>query len=72
MNREGGGHGKEIASKAGVGTATLYRHFENKDTLIDEVSIVRWMQMEQTARQGAQMGVRASKTSYEPWTSSRG
>lgn len=47
---------REIASAAGVGTATLYRHFSTKDLLIDEVSVVRWSRMEDYARHGVRSG----------------
>lgn len=47
---------REIASAAGVGTATLYRHFPNKEVLIDEVSVVRWSRMEAFARHGVRTG----------------
>ena len=43
---------REIASAAGVGTATLYRHFSTKEMLIDEVSVVRWSRMEDYACNG--------------------
>lgn len=47
---------KEIASKAGVSTATLFRHFDTKDALIDEVSVLRWAQMERYSRVGVRPG----------------
>lgn len=36
---------KEIAAQAGVGMATIYRHFDTKQQIIDEVSRVRWSHM---------------------------
>jgi AcrR family transcriptional regulator len=42
---------KDIASTAGVSLATLYRHFEGKQALIDEVSIMRWSRMTELASQ---------------------
>lgn len=33
---------KEIAAQAGVGLATIYRHFDTKQEIIDGVSRVRW------------------------------
>lgn len=36
---------REIADRAGVGTATLYRHFDGKKDLLDSVSVHRWSQM---------------------------
>lgn len=47
---------REIASAAGVGTATLHRHFSTKEMLIDEVSVVRWSRMEDYARRGVRPG----------------
>ena len=40
---------REIADSAGVGTATLYRHFEGKKELLDSVSMHRWSQMRHAA-----------------------
>jgi AcrR family transcriptional regulator len=50
---------REIAAAAGVGTATLYRHFSTKEMLIDEVSVVRWSRMDEYARHGV-------RTEYTP------
>ncbi|WP_411721353.1 TetR/AcrR family transcriptional regulator [Mycetocola sp.] len=36
---------REIADTAGVGSATLYRHFDGKKDLLDSVSMHRWSQM---------------------------
>jgi AcrR family transcriptional regulator len=36
---------RQIAAEAGVSLATLYRHFDGKQELIDEVSIMRWRHM---------------------------
>ncbi|MGY1642608.1 TetR/AcrR family transcriptional regulator [Geodermatophilus sp. SYSU D00703] len=36
---------REIAAAAGVSLATLYRHFDGRQALIDEVSIRRWSRM---------------------------
>ncbi|TQL46651.1 TetR family transcriptional regulator [Homoserinimonas aerilata] len=41
---------REIADSAGVGTATLYRHFEGKKDLLDGVSVHRWSQMRHAAQ----------------------
>lgn len=40
---------RDIASAAGCSLATLYRHFEGKQALIDEVSINRWSRMAELA-----------------------
>lgn len=42
---------REIANAAGVSMATLYRHFDGRQALIDEVSIWRWSRLEELARQ---------------------
>ncbi|MCW4385647.1 TetR/AcrR family transcriptional regulator [Salinibacterium sp. SYSU T00001] len=47
---------REIAQAAGVGTATLYRHFEGKKDLLDGVSVYRWTQMRQAAQTSPQQG----------------
>jgi AcrR family transcriptional regulator len=36
---------REIATTAGVGVATIYRHFDGKAALLDGVSQFRWTQM---------------------------
>lgn len=41
---------KEIVSKAGLSSATFFRHFDSKDALIDEVSVNRWSLLEFHAR----------------------
>ncbi len=40
---------REIADRAGVGVTTLYRHFPEKQQLIDALSISRWATMAQLA-----------------------
>ncbi|SFE91039.1 TetR/AcrR family transcriptional regulator [Blastococcus tunisiensis] len=48
---EGTGVGvRSIADRAGVGVSTLYRHFPDKGTLIDAVSVHRWVTMHGLAR----------------------
>lgn len=42
---------REIAAAAGVSVATLYRHFDGRQALIDEVSIMRWRRMVDLALQ---------------------
>lgn len=42
---------RDISNAAGVSLATLYRHFEGKQALVDEVSIFRWTRMEALALQ---------------------
>lgn len=37
-----GASAREIAERAGVSSATLYRHFANKQALVDAVSVDRW------------------------------
>lgn len=39
---------KDIASSSGVSVATIYRHFEGKQSMIDDVSIQRWKHMTST------------------------
>ena len=41
---------RDIAAAAGVSVATLYRHFDGRQALIDEVSIRRWSRIEELAR----------------------
>lgn len=48
---------RDIAERAGVSSATLYRHFPNKQALIDEISVDRWRRMGEWAR-----GSRASRS----------
>jgi AcrR family transcriptional regulator len=36
---------RDIAERAGVSSATLYRHFESKQQLVDEISVDRWHRM---------------------------
>lgn len=43
---------REIADAAGVSTATLYRHFDGKNALLEGVSLLRWSQMLRAAGQG--------------------
>jgi AcrR family transcriptional regulator len=40
---------RDIAGAAGVSLATLYRHFDGRQALIDEVSIRRWSRMAELA-----------------------
>ncbi len=40
---------RDIANAAGVSLATLYRHFDGRQALIDEVSIMRWSRMVELA-----------------------
>jgi AcrR family transcriptional regulator len=40
---------RDIATAAGVSLPTLYRHFDGKGALIDEVSLVRWSRMSELA-----------------------
>ncbi|MGY1590581.1 TetR/AcrR family transcriptional regulator [Geodermatophilus sp. SYSU D00708] len=48
---EGPGVGvRVIADRAQVGVSTLYRHFPDKGTLIDAVSVQRWVAMDELAR----------------------
>ncbi|MCK6211374.1 TetR/AcrR family transcriptional regulator [Georgenia sp. EYE_87] len=42
---------RDIANAAGVSLATLYRNFDGKHALIDEVSIQRWSRMAELARE---------------------
>ncbi|MGY1815723.1 TetR/AcrR family transcriptional regulator [Blastococcus sp. SYSU D00820] len=40
---------RTIAAEAGVSLATLYRHFDGRGALVDEVSLVRWSRMAELA-----------------------
>ncbi|WP_170297144.1 TetR/AcrR family transcriptional regulator [Georgenia thermotolerans] len=42
---------RDIAKTAGVSLATLYRHFDGRQALIDEVSILRWNRMAELSGQ---------------------
>lgn len=41
---------RDIADRAGVSSATLYRHFPSKQALIDAISVDRWYRMSEWAR----------------------
>ncbi|WP_191621679.1 TetR/AcrR family transcriptional regulator [Microbacterium caowuchunii] len=41
---------RDIADRAGVSTATLYRHFPSKQALVDCISVDRWERMSEWAR----------------------
>lgn len=41
---------KEIISQAGLSSTTFFRHFDSKDSVIDEVSVSRWSLLELYAR----------------------
>lgn len=41
---------RDIADRAGVSSATLYRHFPSKQALIDAISVDRWERMSEWAR----------------------
>jgi AcrR family transcriptional regulator len=41
---------REIADRAGVSSATLYRHFPSKQALVDGISVDRWHRMSEWAR----------------------
>lgn len=41
---------RDIADRAGVGLSTLYRHFDGKQSVIDGLSVYRWMQAYSTIR----------------------
>src|SRR5690606_8750154 len=43
---------RQIATRAGVSSATLFRHFASKDVLIDGISAARWAHMERRATRG--------------------
>lgn len=51
---------RDIADRAGVSSATLYRHFPSKQALIDAISVDRWERMSQWARssRGARSPIR--------------
>lgn len=46
---------RDIADRAGVSSATLYRHFPSKQALIDAISVDRWHRMSEWAR-GSRIG----------------
>lgn len=41
---------RDIADRAGVSSATLYRHFPSKQALVDGISVDRWERMSEWAR----------------------
>lgn len=41
---------RDIADRAGVSSATLYRHFPSKQALVDAISVDRWERMSEWAR----------------------
>jgi AcrR family transcriptional regulator len=41
---------RDIADRAGVSSATLYRHFPSKQALVDGISVNRWERMSDWAR----------------------
>jgi AcrR family transcriptional regulator len=43
---------RDIAGAAGLSLATLYRHFDGRQALVDEVSIMRWSRMAELGATG--------------------
>ncbi|MGY2078925.1 TetR/AcrR family transcriptional regulator [Modestobacter sp. SYSU DS0657] len=52
---------RSIADRAQVGISTLYRHFPDKGSLIDAVSVQRWGEMNELARQPVVAGTALSR-----------
>jgi AcrR family transcriptional regulator len=57
----------EIAAKAGVGVGTVYRHFPNKEDLLDAVAARRFQILAERARQAV-----AEAEDGDPWDAFRG